>query len=44
LDNKHVVFGILMKGFDIIKKIENLDCDDNDSPMKKVVVINCGLE
>tara|TARA_A100001015_G_C14944510_1_gene694036 strand:+ start:405 stop:1085 length:681 start_codon:yes stop_codon:yes gene_type:complete len=43
LDDKHVVFGILLKGFDIIKKIENLDVI-NDQPIVKVEIENCGLE
>lgn len=44
LDNKHVVFGILLSGFEILKKIENLDTDDNDKPYQDVKIIDCGLE
>lgn len=44
LDDKHVVFGILLEGFDILKKIENLDTNDEDKPIKEVKVINCGIE
>ena len=43
LDNKHVVFGIIISGFDIIKKMESIDTDDNDKPLKKVVITKCGL-
>ena len=44
LDDKHVVFGILLEGFDILKKIENLETDEEDKPIKEVKVIHCGLE
>ena len=44
LDDKHVVFGILLEGFDILKKIENLETNEEDKPIKEVKVINCGIE
>lgn len=44
LDGKHVVFGILLEGFDILKKIENLETDEEDKPSQEVKIINCGLE
>jgi len=43
LDNKHVVFGIVLSGFDIIKKIENIDTTDGDKPDLNVVINKCGL-
>ena len=43
LNDKHVVFGILLDGFDIIKKIENLETDDKDSPKKEIKIIDCGI-
>lgn len=42
LDNKHVVFGIVLKGFDIIRKIENIDTN-NDKPIYNVKINDCGL-
>ena len=43
LDNKHVVFGILISGFDIVKKIETLETDDKDKPLTDVIIIKSGL-
>jgi cyclophilin family peptidyl-prolyl cis-trans isomerase len=43
LDNKHVVFGIIKSGFDIIQKIEDLETDENDKPLKSVTIAKCGL-
>jgi cyclophilin family peptidyl-prolyl cis-trans isomerase len=44
LDDKHVVFGILMGGFETIKKIELLEQDENNKPKVEVKIIACGLE
>jgi cyclophilin family peptidyl-prolyl cis-trans isomerase len=43
LDNKHVVFGIVVSGFDIIKKIENIETDGFDKPVNTVSIIKSGL-
>jgi len=43
LDNKHVVFGIVISGFDTVKKIENLETDDKDKPLTDVIIIKSGL-
>jgi cyclophilin family peptidyl-prolyl cis-trans isomerase len=43
LDNKYVVFGIIIKGFDIIKKLENTKVDMNNNPIEKCYISNCGL-
>jgi cyclophilin family peptidyl-prolyl cis-trans isomerase len=43
LDNKHVVFGIIISGFDIIKRIELLDVNENDKPLQNVIISKCGL-
>ena len=43
LDNKHVVFGIITSGFDIVKKIEEIETDEKDRPLKEVEIIKCGL-
>lgn len=43
LDNKYVVFGIIIKGYDIIKKIENTKVDNNNIPVEECSISNCGL-
>ena len=41
-DGKHVVFGQVVNGIEIIKQIEDIDTDNEDRPLKKVKIINCG--
>ena len=43
LDNKHVVFGIVTSGFDIVKNIETLETDEKDKPVMDVVIVRSGL-
>ena len=43
LDKKHVVFGIITSGYDVIKQIENVNTNSNDSPENKIVITKCGL-
>jgi cyclophilin family peptidyl-prolyl cis-trans isomerase len=42
LDGIHVVFGQVVEGMDIVKKIENLKTNADDKPNKEVVVTDCG--
>jgi cyclophilin family peptidyl-prolyl cis-trans isomerase len=42
LDNRHVVFGMLLEGDALLKQIENLKTDRNDGPTVSVVISNCG--
>ena len=42
LDGKHVVFGRVLRGFEIIQAIAAVETDDKDRPLQPVVVTNCG--
>ncbi|RZF44662.1 hypothetical protein LSTR_LSTR000614 [Laodelphax striatellus] len=43
LDGRHVVFGKILKGMDIVKKMENTKTDGRDRPEKDVVIADCGV-
>ena len=42
LDGKHVVFGRVIKGYDIVRKME-LCGDELGKPIKKVIISGCGI-
>ena len=42
LDGKHVVFGKVINGFDVVKEVENVETDDQDKPKVSVVIEDCG--
>lgn len=44
LDGRHVVFGKVIKGMDIIRKIESVNTDTRDRPTKDVVIADSGAE
>ncbi|ATZ80220.1 cyclophilin ABH-like protein [Bodo saltans virus] len=42
LDGKHVVFGKVVDGFDLIDQLNLIETDNNDRPIKNVTILNCG--
>jgi len=42
LDGKHVVFGQVVDGMDVVDQIENTQTGPGDRPVREVVVENCG--
>lgn len=42
LDGRHVVFGKIVKGMDVVRKIEALSTDSRDKPSKEVVIVDSG--
>jgi cyclophilin family peptidyl-prolyl cis-trans isomerase len=43
LDGKHVVFGEIIKGFELIDKLNAIETDENDRPVYNVIIMNCGI-
>ncbi|GLV36410.1 uncharacterized protein CBL_08901 [Carabus blaptoides fortunei] len=44
LDGRHVVFGKIIKGMDIVRKIESISTDGRDRPTKDVEIADSGAE
>ena len=42
LDGKHVVFGKVIEGMELAKKIEANPCGAGDKPIKEVRIADCG--
>ncbi|CAO3625993.1 unnamed protein product [Mucor hiemalis] len=42
LDGKHVVFGKIVVGYNILEMMENEPVDDNSRPLHNVMIANCG--
>ena len=41
-DEKHVVFGQIINGIEIIKEIEEIKTNDDDKPEEDIIIENCG--
>ncbi|KAI9281702.1 cyclophilin-like domain-containing protein [Umbelopsis sp. AD052] len=42
LDGKHVVFGRVVSGFEVVEAMENQPVDQNNRPLQLVMIANCG--
>merc|ERR1712168_490697 len=42
LDGRHVVFGKILNGMDVVRKIEKTKTDGSDKPLKEVVIADSG--
>jgi peptidyl-prolyl isomerase D len=43
LDGKHVVFGKILKGKSLVRKVEDSAVDTRDCPLVPVTISNCGV-
>lgn len=44
LDGRHVVFGKVLEGMDLVRKIEQSETDGQDRPKKDVIIADCTVE
>ncbi len=42
LDYRHVVFGKVLEGMDVVRKIEQAETDGRDKPIQDIVIEDCG--
>ncbi|XVE70473.1 hypothetical protein DITRI_Ditri10aG0075000 [Diplodiscus trichospermus] len=42
-DKSNIVFGKVVKGLCLLKEIENVITDDNNSPLKSIAISSCGM-
>jgi peptidyl-prolyl cis-trans isomerase B (cyclophilin B) len=43
LDGRHTVFGKIVEGMDVIRKVENTKTRPGDKPVSEVKIVDCGL-
>ena len=43
LDGKHVVFGEVIDGFELIDKLNVVRTDANDKPYDNITILDCGI-
>ena len=39
---KHVVFGKVIRGYEVVKQVAEVPVDEKDRPLSPVVISNCG--
>merc|ERR1739842_344 len=44
LDGRHVVFGKVLSGMDVVRKVEENKTDDRDKSVKDVAIVSCSGE
>jgi len=42
LDNKHVVFGKVVEGMEVVRLMEDVEIGENDKPMVDIIIADCG--
>ena len=42
LDGKHVVFGRVLEGMDVVRLIEDAKCSPDNKPLDPCVIAKCG--
>ena len=43
LNGKHVVFGEVIKGFQIIDGLNKVNTDETDRPIDDITIMDCGI-
>ena len=44
LDNKHTIFGRVLRGLEVVHAIENVKTDKYDKPLEDITIINIEVE
>lgn len=44
LDGKHVVFGIIKSGYEILERLNEIELDENGEPIERCKIVKCGLK